>query len=138
LKLFEPKLRILKTWSGHGDDATFGLSKFYSEVDWEGITTDITCRCILYQLVVAMPGSAHKCNVHITAKIENLQFLSNDDHTFVKLHAPLFAQENCVKASEPHYVSNSSPHKSLTNHNLNSNSITFNPTKCHAQYSTKD
>ena len=41
---------------------------------------------VMRQLVVAVPGSAHKCNVHITPKliamVKSLNFLADDDRTF--------------------------------------------------------
>ena len=51
----------------------------------EGGTMD-TFNCILHRLVVTIPGSPHKCNVHITTKIvsaaKTLNFPANDDLTF--------------------------------------------------------
>jgi hypothetical protein len=42
---------------------------------------------IMRQLVVAVPGSAHKCNVHITPKlvatVKSMNFSGDDDRTYV-------------------------------------------------------
>jgi hypothetical protein len=54
-------------------------------VDQEGHTTD-NYSWVMRQLVVAVPGSAHKCNVHITPKlvamVKLLNFLAGDNWTF--------------------------------------------------------
>ena len=85
-KLSDPKLRILQACSGHGDSHTFQLSKFYAELDKNGLTTD-NCGMALRRLVVTVSGSAHQCNVHISPKVlaaaKTLNFSSNDDRTFV-------------------------------------------------------
>jgi len=46
LKLSDAKIRILQACSGHGDAPLFALSKFYAEIDREGITTE-TCGRVL-------------------------------------------------------------------------------------------
>ncbi len=39
-KLTESKIKILRACSGEDDESLFVLPKVYSEVDWEGHTTD--------------------------------------------------------------------------------------------------
>ena len=84
-RLLEAKLRILQACAGQDDGLPFTPSKLYLEVDREGETTD-TFSCVLRRLVATVPGSPHKCNVHITAKIvsaaKTLNFSANDDLTF--------------------------------------------------------
>jgi hypothetical protein len=85
-KLSDSKLRILQACSGHGDSPSFQLSKFYAELDRNGITS-YNCGMVLRQLVVSVSGSAHQCNVHIAPKViataKTLNFSNNDDRTFV-------------------------------------------------------
>ncbi len=85
-KLSDPKLRILQACSGHGDSPSFQLSKFFAELDKNGLMTD-NCGMALRRLVVTVSGSAHQCNVHISPKVlaaaKTLNFSSNDDRTFV-------------------------------------------------------
>ncbi len=85
-KLSDFKLRILQACSGHGDSPSFKLSKFYAELDRNGITPD-NCGMVLRRLVVSISGSAHRCNVHISPKIiaaaKTLNFSNNDDRTFL-------------------------------------------------------
>ncbi len=84
-QLSDMKLRILRACAGHDDGLPFVLSKLYLKVDREGGTTD-TFSCVLRCLVVMVPVSPHKCNVHITSKIvlaaKTLNFSTNDDLTF--------------------------------------------------------
>ncbi len=75
-KLTESKLRILRGCSGEDDRSLFVLSKVYAKVDQEGHTTHNYSR-VMRQLVVAVPGSAHKCNVHITPKLVAMVKLLN-------------------------------------------------------------
>ena len=81
----EAKIRILQACVGQDDGLLFTPSKLYLEVDWEGGMKD-TFSCVLCRLVVRVPGSPHKCNVHITVKIVSaakpLNFSANDDLTF--------------------------------------------------------
>jgi hypothetical protein len=85
-KLTKSKLRILQTCSGEDDRSLFVLLKVYAKVDLEGHTRDNYSR-VMRQLVVAVPGSAHKCNVHITPKliamVKWMNFLGDDDWTYV-------------------------------------------------------
>jgi hypothetical protein len=85
-KLLDSKLRILQACSGHGDLPSFGLSKFYAELDKNGITLD-NCGMVLCRLVVTVHGSANQCNVHISPKViataKTLNFSHNNDCTFV-------------------------------------------------------
>ncbi len=85
-KLTKSKLRILRACSGEDDRSLFILSKVYAEVDREGHTTGNYSR-IMRRLVVAVPGSAHKCNVHITPKlvatVKLMNFSGDDDQTYV-------------------------------------------------------
>jgi hypothetical protein len=85
-KLAEPKLKILQACSGHGDSPSFVLSSFYAELDRNGITAD-NCGTGLRRLVVSVPGSANRVNVHISPKViaaaKTLNFSHNDDRTFV-------------------------------------------------------
>jgi hypothetical protein len=67
-RLSEAKLRILQAYARQDDGLPFTPSKLYLEVDREGGTTGTFSR-VLCRLVVMVPGSPHKCNVHITAKI---------------------------------------------------------------------
>ena len=84
-RLSDAKLRILQACAGHDDGGPFVPSKLYLEVDRDGGTTDTFSR-VLRRLVVTVPGSAHKCNVHITPKIvlaaKTLNFSANEDMTF--------------------------------------------------------
>jgi hypothetical protein len=84
-KITKLKLRILRVCSGEDNRSLFVLLKVYAEVDREGHTTD-NYSWVMRQLVVAVPGSAHKCNVHITPKlvatVRLLNFLADDDRTF--------------------------------------------------------
>jgi hypothetical protein len=84
-RLSDAKLRILQACTGRGDDGPFVPSKLYLKVDQEGGTTETFSR-VLRRLVVTVPGSPHKCNVHITPKIvlaaKTLNFSANDDMTF--------------------------------------------------------
>jgi hypothetical protein len=84
-RLVEAKLRILQACAGQDDGFSFSPSKLYLKVDREGGTTDTFSR-VLCRLVVTVPGSPHKCNVHITAKIvsaaKTLNFSADDDLTF--------------------------------------------------------
>jgi hypothetical protein len=84
-RLSEAKLRILQACAGQDDSLPFTPSKLYLEVDQEGGTTD-TFSCVLCRLVVMVPGSPHKCNVHIPAKIvsaaKTLNFSAYEDLTF--------------------------------------------------------
>jgi hypothetical protein len=83
--LLDAKLRILQACADHDDDGPFIPSKLYLEVDRDGGTTDTFSR-VLRCLFVMVPGSAHKCNVHITPKIvlatKMLNFSANKDITF--------------------------------------------------------
>jgi hypothetical protein len=85
-KLSNAKLRILQACLGHGDSPTFVLSKFYAELDKDGIMADNCCR-VLQRLVVTVHGSANLCNVHISPKViaaaKTLNFSANNDRTFV-------------------------------------------------------
>ncbi len=85
-KLSDSKLRILQACSGHGDLPSFVLSKFYAELDKNGITSD-NCGMVLCRLVVTVHGSANQCNVHISPKViaaaKTLNFSHNNDCTFV-------------------------------------------------------
>ena len=85
-RLTESKLRILRACSGEDDGQPFTPSKFYVEVEREGCNKDTVGR-ILRRMAVTVPGSAHKCNIHVTPKIveavKSLNFSSNDDRTFV-------------------------------------------------------
>ncbi len=85
-KLSDSKLRILQACSGQGDLPSFELSKFYTELDRNGITSD-NCGMVLRQLVVSASSSAHQSNVHISPKViaeaKTLNFSNNDDPTFV-------------------------------------------------------
>jgi hypothetical protein len=84
-RLSDAKLRILKACTGWDDGLPFVPSKLYLEVDREGGTMDTFSR-VLRCLVVMVPGSPHKCNVHITSKIvlvaKTLNFSANNDLTF--------------------------------------------------------
>jgi hypothetical protein len=84
-RLSDAKLRILQACTGHDDGGPFVPSKLYLEVDQDGGTTHTFGR-VLCCLVVTVPGSAHKCNVHITPKIvlaaKMLNFSANEDMTF--------------------------------------------------------
>jgi hypothetical protein len=84
-RLSDAKLRILQACAGHDDCGPFIPSKLYLEVDQDGGSTDTFSR-VLRRLVVTVPGSAHKCNVHITPKIvlaaKTLNFSANEDMTF--------------------------------------------------------
>ncbi len=84
-RLSDAKLRILQACAGWDDGLSFVPSKLYLEVNREGGTTDTFSR-VLYRLVVTVPGSPHKCNVHITSKIvlaaKTLNFSANNDLMF--------------------------------------------------------
>ena len=84
-RLSDAKLRILQACAGHDDGGPFVPSKLYLEVDRDGGST-VTFSRVLRRLVVTVPGSAHKCNVHITPKIvlaaKTLNFSANKDMTF--------------------------------------------------------
>jgi hypothetical protein len=84
-KLTESKLRILQACSGEDDRSLLVLFKVHAEVDQEGHTTD-NYSWVMRRLVVAVPSSTHKCNVHITPKlvmtVKLLNFLADDDWTF--------------------------------------------------------
>ncbi len=96
-KLTKLKLRILRACMGEDNRSLFVLSKVYAKVDWEGHTTDNHSR-VMQKLVVAVPGSAHKCNVHITSKLSGTvklqNFLADDDRTF----------NGCAKGITPFFV----------------------------------
>ncbi len=77
-KLTKLKLRILRACLGEEDRSLFVLSKVYAEVDWEGHTMDNHSR-VMQRLVVAITGSAHKCNVHITPNLIVMVKLRNFD-----------------------------------------------------------
>jgi hypothetical protein len=85
-KLSDSKLRILQACSGHGNLPSFELSKFYAELDRNGITSD-NCGMVLRWLVISASGRALQCNVHISPKViataKTLNFSINDDRTFV-------------------------------------------------------
>jgi len=85
-RLTESKLRILRACTGEDDGLPFIPSKFYLEVEREGGNKDTVGR-ILRRMAVTVPGSAHKCNIHVTPKIieavKTLNFSANDDRTFV-------------------------------------------------------
>jgi hypothetical protein len=85
-KLFDAKLRILQACSGHRDSPTFVLSKFYAELDKDGITAD-NCGRVIQRMVVTVHGSANPCNDHISPKViavaKTLNLSANDDRTFV-------------------------------------------------------
>jgi hypothetical protein len=84
-RLSDMKLRILQACAGRDDGFPFVLSKLYLEVDREGGTADTFSR-VLHRLVVTVPVSPHKYNVHITSKIvfvaKTLNFSANNDLTF--------------------------------------------------------
>ncbi len=84
-KLTKLKLRILQVCSGEDDRSLFVLSKVYANVDQEGHTTD-NYSWVMQQLVVAVPGNTHKCNVYITPKlvatVKLLNFSADDNWTF--------------------------------------------------------
>jgi hypothetical protein len=83
-RLSDAKLRILQACAGRDDSLPFVPSKLYLKVDREGGTMDTFSRVL--RLVVKVPGSPHKCNVHITSKIvlaaKTLNFSANNDLTF--------------------------------------------------------
>jgi hypothetical protein len=85
-KLSDTKLRILQACLGHGDLPTFVLSKFYAELDKDGITAD-NCGRVLRRLCVTVHGSANPCNIHISPKVisaaKTLNFSANNNRTFV-------------------------------------------------------
>jgi hypothetical protein len=85
-KLTELKLRILQACSGEDNRSLFVLSKVYAEVDREGHTMD-NYSWVMRQLVRAVPGSTHKCNVHITPKliatVKLMNFSGDDGRTYV-------------------------------------------------------
>jgi hypothetical protein len=76
----------IQACSGHGDSPTFVLSKFYAELDKDGITAH-NCGRVLRRLCVTVHGSANLCNIHISPKViaaaKTLNFSANDDRTFV-------------------------------------------------------
>jgi hypothetical protein len=84
-RLSDTKLRILQACAGRDDGLPFVPSKLYLKVYREGGKMDTFSR-VLRCLVVTIPGSLHKCNVHITSKIvlaaKTLNFSANDDPTF--------------------------------------------------------
>ncbi len=84
-KLTESKIKILHVCSREDNKSLFVLPKVYSKVDQEGHTTD-NYSWVMRRLVVAVPGSAYKCNVHITPKlvamVKMFNFSANDDQTF--------------------------------------------------------
>ncbi len=88
-KLTKLKLRILQACSEEDNRSLFILSKVYAKVDWEGHTTDNHSR-VMQQLVVAIPGSAHKCNVHITLKlivtVKSRNFSADDKRHHTAFH----------------------------------------------------
>jgi hypothetical protein len=96
-KLTESKIKILHACSGEDNESLFVLPKVYSKVDWDGHTRDNYSR-VMRQLVVAVPGSAYKCNVHITPKlvatVKTLNVSANDDRTF----------DGCAKGITPFAV----------------------------------
>jgi hypothetical protein len=67
-RLSDAKLRILQAYAVGVDDGSFVPSKLYLKVNQEGGTTDTFSR-ILHRLVVTVPGSPHKCNVHIMKRL---------------------------------------------------------------------
>ncbi len=85
-RLTESKLRILRACTREDDGIPFVPSKFYVEVEQEGGNKDTVGR-ILCPMVVTVPGSAHRCNIHVTLKIveavKTLNFSANNDRTFV-------------------------------------------------------
>ncbi len=85
-RLTESKLRILWACTGEDDRLPFVPSKFFVEVEGEGGNKD-TIRRILHRMAVTVPGSAHKCNIHVTPKIvkavKTLNFSANNNRTFV-------------------------------------------------------
>ncbi len=85
-RLTESKLRILRACTREDDGLPFVPSKFYVKVEREGGNKDMIGR-ILRQMVVTVPGSAHKCNIHVTPNIvevvKTLNFSANNDRTFV-------------------------------------------------------
>jgi hypothetical protein len=103
--LTKSKLRILQVCLGHNNGLPFIPLKLYIKVEREDGAKD-TFGCILRRMVVMVPGSAHKCNIHITPKIveaaKMLNFLANDNRTFVRctsgitLFAVLWCTEDVV------------------------------------------
>jgi hypothetical protein len=85
-RLSDAKLRILQACAGRDDGLAFVPSKLYLKVVREGGTMDKFSQ-VLRHLVVMVPGSLHKCNVHITSKIvlvaKTLNFAANDNLRFV-------------------------------------------------------
>jgi hypothetical protein len=85
-KLSDTKLRVLQACSGHGDSAQFVLSKFYADLNINGLTSD-NCSKGLRRFVISVPGSTHRVNVHISPKViaaaKTLNFSHNDDRMFV-------------------------------------------------------
>ncbi len=83
--LSDAKFRILQACAGRDDGLSFVPSKLYLKVNWEGGTMH-TFSQVLRRLVVMVPGSPHKCNVHIASKIvlvaKTLNFSANNDLTF--------------------------------------------------------
>jgi hypothetical protein len=84
--LMDSKLRILHVCSGFKEDAAlFSPLQLYLDADREGAMRD-TFSWVLRPQVLSVPGSTHKCNVHITPKImaavKTLNFLANNDQTF--------------------------------------------------------
>ncbi len=82
---------------GEDDRSLFALLKVYAKVDWEGHRMD-NYSWVMRRLVVAIPGSAHKCNVHITPRlivtVKLLNFLADDIWTF----------DGCAKGITPFSV----------------------------------
>jgi hypothetical protein len=97
VKLTKSKLNLLQAVSGEDDRGLFVLLKVYGKVDREGHTTD-NYSWVMRRLVVAVPGSAHMCNVHITPKlvptVKLLNFLADDNRTF----------DGCAKGITPFSV----------------------------------
>ncbi len=84
-RLSYAKLRILPACAGWDDGLSFVPSKLYLKVDREWGTLGTFSR-VLCRLVVMVPSSPHKCNVHATSKIvlaaKTLNFSANNDLTF--------------------------------------------------------
>jgi hypothetical protein len=110
--LSDTKLRILQACTGRDNGLSFVLSKLYLKVEWEGGTTDTFSR-VLCCLVVTVPGSLHKCNVHITSKIvlavKTLNFSANNNLKFdgcssgITPFATLWRTANNSNLAEDHY-----------------------------------
>ena len=84
-KLSTTRRTVLTACAGHDDNEDFVLPPLYTELEATSFTAD-AIHMTLRRLCIRVPGSQHKCNVHVTKKmvltVRNGNYSSTNNTTF--------------------------------------------------------